>query len=68
MEEKMPPKVKMAILILSNYCNDRCNKYGCYENACKTCPLRNRNTDETCGLLDEEVPYWYDNVRNMETT
>ena len=61
MKNKIPTEVKMAILVLTNYCNDRH-----YE--CKTCPLRNRNTDETCGLNDEEVAYWYDNVRDMETT
>lgn len=58
---KIPTEVKMAILILTNYCNNR-------HNRCKTCPLRNRNTDETCGLNDEEVTYWYDNIRDMETT
>ena len=64
MEDKIPTEVKMAILILTNYCNDR---YNDSEEPCKTCPLRNRNTDETCGLLDEEVPYWYDNIKNMPT-
>lgn len=66
MEEKLPQDVLKAIFTISDWCSKRSSNVEEQTEACSTCPLRNRNTDETCGLTDEEVQWWRANLQNLE--